>query len=213
MAVPNYIVAQDIADHLIDEDLLDTEGEVIGKYEGLLDVLCPRVSRLIDNWFGYPHGAFKATEAVAKYFDGSGELELWPGHMAAAPTEVAVAEAGILASLTVWAATDYLMRPRNALAEGFPYRSLLIDRISGTKSIWSRFPDAVKITCKWGWSEAVPDTIMEACIIQAARWFKRGQQAFQDAGAVTELMQMRYLKKLDPDVEILLKMMPGGVTI
>jgi len=205
-----YITAAEVIAHLLEEALLDGDG---GKYEPLLDVICTRVSRHVDNWFGYPAGSFKAAEATAKYFDGNGEVELWPGHMAAAPTEVAVAEAGVLTSLTTWSATDYMLRPSNALAEGFPYRSLLIDFISGTKSRWANFPRAVKITCKWGWSVAVPGPITEACIIQGARWFKRGQQAFQDAGAVTELMMMRYLKKIDPDVEILLRMMPGGITI
>lgn len=215
MARPNpypYIDADDVSIHLCEPDLLDAEGDA--KYEPLLDVLCDRVSRLVDNWFGYSGGSFKAaTEPVARYFDGNGEAELWPGHMAAAPTEVAVAEAGILASLTVWAATDYILKPYNAEAEDFPYRSLMIDRINGTKFIWYNLPKAVKITCRWGWSITPPDPIIEACVIQCARWFKRGQQAFQDAGAVTELMQMRYLKKLDPDVQILLKMMPGGITI
>ena len=205
-----YISAADIIDHLLEEGLKDGSD---GKYEPLMDAICIRVSRHIDNWFSYPAGSFKATEATAKYFDGNGEIELWPGYMAAAPTEVAVAEAGVLASLTTWSATDYIIRPYNALAEGFPYRSLLIDLINGTKSRWTNFPMAVKITCQWGWSEEVPPTIEEACIIQGARWFKRGQQAFQDAGAVTELMMMRYLKKIDPDVEILLAKMPGGITI
>ena len=43
-----------------------------------------------------------------------------------------------------------------------------------------------------------------ATIIQASRWFKRGQQAFQDTGAVVELGQLRYTQKLDPDVAALL---------
>jgi hypothetical protein len=183
------------------------------KYQPLLEALVPRVSELVDRWFGYPLGSFKADSATAKYFDGNGELEIWPGNMAAAPATVEVAEAGDITDYTLWDSTDYMLRPYNALAEGLPYRSLFIDQLNGSKWIWYKFPQAVKITAKWGWSEEVPHVIAEACIVQCARWFKRGQQAFQDAGAVTELMQMRYLKKIDPEVEMLLSRMPGGITI
>ena len=138
---------------------------------------------------------------------------MWPGNMADVPTEVAVAEAGDITDYTVWDVTDYMVLPYNSAEDGHPYKSLIIDQLNGSKWIWYSFPKAIKITCKWGWSENVPHVIAEACIVQTARWFKRGQQAFQDAGAVTELMQMRYLKKIDPEVELLLSRMPGGITI
>ena len=49
----------------------------------------------------------------------------------------------------------------------------------------------------------------EAAVIQTVRLFKRGQQAFADAGANSELGQLMYVKRLDPDVEALL--MVGGL--
>jgi hypothetical protein len=204
----DYATAQEVSDHLIDADLMD--GDV---YQGLLEALVTRASRLIDNWFGWPENFYVSGAAAARYFDGNGEQEFWPGHMAAAPTEVAVAEVGDITNYTVWTATDYIVYPLNAAAEGRPFRSLMIDLINGTKTIWYKYPKSVKITAQWGWSIAAPEPITEACIVQTARWFRRGQQQFQDAGAVTELMQMRYLKKLDPEVELLLTKMPGGITI
>lgn len=206
----DYITAQDIATHMLEPGLMDGDS---GKSQPILEQLVTRVSRLIDNWFGYPENTFAVDTASDKYFDGSGTQELVVPFMAAIPTAVEVAEAGLLTSLTAWAATDYILYPYNALEEGYPYRALHIDSIGGTKSIWYKYPRAVKITTKWGWSLIPPPPIEEAAIIQAVRWFKRGQQAFQDAGAVTELMSLRYLKKLDPDVELILKKMPGGITI
>ena len=47
-------------------------------------------------------------------------------------------------------------------------------------------------------------TATEAAKIQAARLFKRGQQAFADAGASVELGRLLYVKRLDPDVEAIL---------
>lgn len=211
MAAVDYVSAQDVVDHLMDsENLMDGDS---GRYQPILESLVTRASELMDRWFGYPLGSFMATAEVARYFNGNGELELWPGNMADVPSEVAVAEAGDITDYTVWTATDYLVRPYNAAAEGLPYKSLFIDQLNGSKWVWYNFPRGIKITAKWGWSEDVPHVIAEACIVQAARWFKRGQQAFQDAGAVTELMQMRYLKKIDPEVELLLSRMPGGITI
>jgi hypothetical protein len=55
-----------------------------------------------------------------------------------------------------------------------------------------------------------PDALAnEAAVVQTSRLFKRGQQAFADAGANAELGQLIYVKRLDPDVEAIL--MAGGL--
>ena len=41
--------------------------------------------------------------------------------------------------------------------------------------------------------------------IQAARWFKRAQQAFQDVSAAIEMGQLTYAQELDPDIRSMLK--------
>lgn len=205
----DYCTSEEVADHLIEDGLIDAD-----KYEALLADLITRASRLIDAWFGKAEGYWHADATpVERFYDGNGAIEFFPDHMAAAPTEVAVAEAGDLTDYTVWATTDYILYPLNAIAEGRPYRSILIDKLNGTKTLWYRYPSSVKITSRWGWGIELPAPIAEACIVQTVRWFKRGQQAFQDAGAVTDLTQLRYLKKIDPEVELIMKKMPGGITI
>lgn len=48
------------------------------------------------------------------------------------------------------------------------------------------------------------DLAHQATLIQAARFFKRAQQAFADAGANLDLGKLIFAKKLDPDVEAIL---------
>ena len=173
-------------------------------YDTILGLFATRGSRAIDRYTNRKPGAFYVSADVTRYFDGSGGTELWIGELAAAPTTVQVAETGVLTTLTTWASTDYLLHPYNALDDGEPYRRLDIDVANGTKTCWYAFPKAVKIVGKFGYSATVPDDVKQAAIIQAVRWFKRGQQAFSDTGAIVELGQLTYTKALDPDVALLI---------
>lgn len=175
-------------------------------YDAILSTLVERASRAIDAHLKREPSAFAVSADSTRYFTGSGDAELWIGEMAAAPTSVAVAEAGVLTTYTAWAATDYICWPYNALLEGKPYLRLDIDSINGSKSEWCEYPKAIKIVGKFGFSTSAPAEIVEATIIQTVRWFKRGQQAFLDTGAIVELGQLKYTKKLDPDVETLLSL-------
>ena len=48
------------------------------------------------------------------------------------------------------------------------------------------------------------DLVRLATLIQATRWFKRAQSAFQDVAAAAELGQLTFARKIDPEVEFLL---------
>ncbi len=177
-------------------------------YDALLNALAERASREIDRLTGRAPGAYKATTDETRYVDGSGEAQQWIGELAAAPTTVKVAEGGIVdaadgtgGTYTTWAASDYLLWPSNALAEGGPILRLDINRMISGKAWWAPYPKAVKITGKFGYSSEPPPDVVEATIVLAVRWFKRGQQGFADTGAIAELRQLRYVKALDPDVE------------
>lgn len=59
----------------------------------------------------------------------------------------------------------------------------------------------VEVTAKWGNSLVLPATIKRAIIIQAARYFKRGESAYQDAvGNADTGGMMMFRSKLDADV-------------
>lgn len=156
-------------------------------------------SRAIDHFCGREAGAFFADADSIRYFDGNGDIDLWIGEFTSITT-LQVAETGVLTDLTTWAATDYLLWPYNAAAEGRPYVRLIVDRRNGSKSYWPPYLRAVKITGKFGFSQIVPPEIRRATIIQAVRYYKRGAQAYSDVGAIIDLGQLRYVKKLDNDV-------------
>lgn len=197
MAVNDYATYQQIADAMPDVSM-----DELG-YQAILSIMATRASRLIDGLFKREPGAFYVNADTTRYITGSGDHRLWIGELAAAPTSVAVAETGTT-TYTAWAATDYMCWPYNALLEGAPYLRLDIDSINGSKSAWYAYPKAVKIVGKFGFAAVIPDEINQACIIQAMRWFKRGQQAYQDTGAIAELGQLKYVQKLDPDIQTIL---------
>lgn len=193
----DYCTIQEIKDTLVDTDLEDD-------YDDVLERMITDASSLIDSLLKREPGAFYVTADTTRYFSGSG-TQLWIGELAAAPTTVSVAETGTT-TYTAWAATDYICWPWNALAEGMPYQRLDIDSYNGSQSSWYGYPKAVKIVGKFGFSATIPSEIKEAAIVQVIRWWKRAAQAYQDAGAIIELGQMRYVRKLDPDVETIISL-------
>ena len=61
----------------------------------------------------------------------------------------------------------------------------------------------VKIAGSWGYATLVPAQVREACLIQAARVFKRKDAPFGVTG-IADLGELRMISKLDPDVEAML---------
>jgi hypothetical protein len=195
----NYITEDEIKEAMPDQSWSTA-------YDSLLDSLASRASRAIDRYTNRAPGSYLVATTSIRYFTGDGSIYLYPGEMAEAPTAVAVAETGDLTTYTAWStASDYWPTPYNAASEGEPYTGLEIDPVGGTKMLWPTFPRSVRVTAKWGHAASVPDDVKQAALIQAVRWFKRGQQGYQDVGAIAELGQLRYVKGLDPDVETLIE--------
>jgi hypothetical protein len=94
--------------------------------------------------------------------------------------------------------TAYRVGPTNASVRGLPYTRLLFDL--GT---WPPlYEEGVEVTAKWGWT-AVPTSIKQANLIQAARFVKRRDAAFGVAGSPDMGNELRLLAKLDPDVALI----------
>lgn len=216
MTTPIYCNSQDIKDAMPD-------GNWGTGYDVLLQKLAERASRVIDTWTGRKPGAYQTTEDSTRYYDGADKSQssgrqhsdetlgglylpssqLWVDELAEAPTSVAMSLDGSL-NYTPLASTDYICWPYNALDEGIPFSRLDLDVINGNYPVWYAFRRGIKIIGKFGYSTSCPEDIVQATIIQASRWFKRGQQGFQDTAAIPELGQLRYVKQLDPDVEMML---------
>jgi hypothetical protein len=98
--------------------------------------------------------------------------------------------------------TTYRMGPRDNPSRGLPYDRLIFD--IGTW-IYVRGEEAVEVTtANWGWA-TVPPVIVNANLLQAARYLKRRDAAFGVTESPTVTTQTRLLSKLDPDVELMLQ--------
>ena len=179
------------------------DGNWGASYDVLLPLLAARASRAIDRYTKREPGAYYVNADTTRYFTGGSEVDLQIGEMAAVPTTVSIAETGDITSLTALVATDYFMEPANALLEGLPYNFIRLDTLNGDWYYWPSFQKSVVIVGKFGYSATVPDDVKQCAIIQCARWFKRGQQGFQDTGAVAELGQLKYVKTMDPDIQVI----------
>lgn len=101
-----------------------------------------------------------------------------------------------------WSSTDYQLTPVNGRVNGLttPY--------TGIKSvnrfyfpIWNGMT-LVRVTGVWGWA-SVPANVKQACILQAARIFKRNDSPLGVAG-FGDMGVMRVSSRIDPDVAQLL---------
>ena len=173
-------------------------------YDVILTKLALRASRAVDRFTKRSPGSF-CPEEVTKYFSSDGSIEVFVDELAAAPSSVSIAEDGDITDLTVLSADDYYLYPRNALVEGIPYNFLYLDTLNGDYAAFPHYRDSIVIVGKFGFSATVPEDVKQVVIIQAVRWFKRGQQGFQDTGAIMEIGQMTYTKALDPDLAITLE--------
>lgn len=96
--------------------------------------------------------------------------------------------------------TDFRLAPYNAAVLSAPWTSLVA--LTGTT-----FPPGtrrIRVTGRWGWP-AVPASVKQATLIQAARLWKRKDAPFGVAGSVEFGSELRLLAALDPDVQALLR--------
>ena len=179
-------------------------------YDRLFSVLSVRASRLIDGVLHREPGALGVSVETTRYFDGNNDDELYIGELASVPSIVSIATGGIVdnandtgGTYTVLSASDYRVWPSNWSKERRPILRLDLDCLNGSYSSFYGYPKCVKVIGYFGFATIlnIPDEIVQAVDIQTIRWFKRGQQAFQDVGAITDLSQLKYVNKLDPDVE------------
>lgn len=95
------------------------------------------------------------------------------------------------------ATTDYVLEPRNAVADGLAWTRLVLG-----ESFWVDDDETV-ITAPWGWS-AFPAPVVQATKLQAGRFVARRNAPFGIAGSPDAGSEMRLLARLDPDVAVAL---------
>lgn len=105
---------------------------------------------------------------------------------------------------TAWnelAVTDYQVEPLNNVAGGVQIPKNKVRPLVGTSLPVIGGDATVRVTGVWGWA-AVPTAVKQACVLLAARHFKRydsplGVAGFGDLGAIR-------VGRVDPDVQALL---------
>lgn len=215
----DYTTPQKVRDS-IDSIVAGTQDEVLAR-------LITAVSRQIDRYCNRPDGFVALSAATARVYAGSGEPYLFIDEC------VAITGVGSKASpddttYNAWTSADWIAFSGDPLHPNFnrlPYTGLLTAPagdyalfISGvyTNSVgWrvqladqyqaARNVPTIQVTAKWGYAVTVPADIEQACIIQIARLFKRGQSAFQDSVANADFGTLMYRRGVDPEVEFILK--------
>lgn len=95
--------------------------------------------------------------------------------------------------------TDYVLWPRNALANGKPYEAITFDAAPTTDE-----HGLALASSSFGWA-AVPSTVKVAALLQMARLVRRKDAPFGVAGSPELGNELRLLDKLDPDVAQMLR--------
>lgn len=92
--------------------------------------------------------------------------------------------------------------PFNAPDVGRPYTKLIIN--SGSTGVPVAGEGTCRVTAKWGWA-AVPDTVVQACLLQASRFWARRFSPYGIAGSPDVGSELRLLSRVDPDVDLMLR--------
>jgi len=90
--------------------------------------------------------------------------------------------------------------PYNASADNRPFTRL--EFAAGTSLPTGE--GQLVVNAKWGWITAIPSTIINAALLQAARYYKRNAAPFGIAGDIAMGAGMRLLPQLDVDVEMMI---------
>jgi hypothetical protein len=192
MANELYVARADFKDDVNITDVTD---------DATIDRIIADVSRLIDDYCGFPLRYFSLTDAgTVRYYTADTCSRVWIED-AVAVTEVALDRGGTGAWAEVMAATDYVLDPLNAAAQARPYTSIA----ARYDNLPAGALKGVRVTGTFGWS-AVPAVVRRAAMLQVNRLFKRSDAPLGVAGAATfDGGGMRLLAKLDADVEVMLR--------
>lgn len=186
--------------------------------------LIAEASELINNTCNRPDGFVALAVGTARLFAGSGARYQRIDECVAV-SKVEVKTSTTSSTYDEWTTDDYSLARGSSKRPDFnrtPYDLLLI----APGGSYSRFtsgksgspagfrPDqdyvavgapTLRVTARWGYAATCPTTVRRACVIQVAKWFKRGEGAYGDSLQNNETGTVFYTKSLDPDVKRLLE--------
>lgn len=199
--------------------------------DAFLPQIIDAASRAIDRFCNRPDGFEASDAATARYFTGNGKGYLLIDENVTVEA-VLVKESPNETTYTAWITPttplagdgDWIPFSGDPKAPNFndlPYDAIMVDpngdwsyftggRYTGRSGfrpmgIGERSVPTVMVLAKWGFAVDVPDDIKEACVMQAAIWYKRMQGAMASALANTELGVLDLYRTLDPAIEFILQ--------
>lgn len=159
-------------------------------YDVVLEQVIEAASRQIDGWCGR---AFTAGDSVRRLTADSSCLIILPEDLYEI-TSIAVDRDGDGVYETPWDVTDVDSQP-------YPGPYQVLRPRSGKAFPTHRY--ALQVTGLWGFGGDVPPVIREACLLQAARLYKRKDAPFGVTGS-PEHGQMQTISRIDPDIKELI---------
>jgi hypothetical protein len=195
-------------------------GKTGSDHDAILALMITSASQAIDRWCKRPDGFVALSVAAARIYPGRGLPYILIDECTAI-TAVAVKDSVDDTTYTTWAATDWLAfagGPDDPVYNRTPYTGLMVAAggdysifLDGRQSTWVgfrpteekisyRYVPTVQVTAKWGYATTCPSAIQQACVIQVARWYKRGLSAFADTTVNADFGIQLYQKELDPDL-------------
>jgi hypothetical protein len=177
LAIENgYATVLQFKDHLQDSRIDDTDEAVERVIES--------ASRTID---AHTHRRFYAdTVATVRRYKSTPWTSLFVDDYVELVSVTPEVSFGVLG--TAYDATTYQVAPFNAAVQGWPYNYI--------DSEWSRWGTYVHVEAIWGWP-AVPKAITQACLMMAARLYKRRESINGSLGFDEFALR---LPATDPDV-------------
>ena len=210
-------------------DMMQLDGHVA--VDSILQSWLDAATQCIDFFCNRVRDGFVAVAvAQARYYTGGGKPHLLIDECITV-TEVAVKDSATEVTYTAWTSPTTVMAgdgdwipyrgsPSTPHFEKLPYNALMIDpngqyaTFTGGKfthrggfrpsSTAHRNVPTIKVTARWGYAATVPAVVHNACMFQAARWYKRGTAGGADAIASRDLGMLMYTKALDPAIQMLL---------
>lgn len=180
------------------------------------------VSLNVDNFCNRPDGFEADSSASVRIYSGSGDTVQWIDECVAVSL-VEVKDSPTDTDYEAWAADTWLAATGDPLMPDFnrtPYAFILVSATGDYDLFTSgqfttrrgfrprgerrRGVPTVRVTARWGYAASTPDVVKQACIVESARIYKRGQSAFADALATTDVGKLVYAKQLDPIVKQML---------
>lgn len=169
-------------------------------HDTTLEATIEGVSRAIDNYCGR---RFYAASETRYYTAELGNYIPVDDVAATASFAVYTDDDGDGTYENTWAATDYELRPYNALLAGLPYTSIETTPLGNYRFPWTR--KGVKVVGSFGFAASTPRVINRACVLQSVRLFKRYVTPLGVAGTSAVGVINMTIPALDPDVTLLLR--------